>query len=172
MRPPFSTSAQKIHTKCKVNRFEGVTLQLSLPSKLKFDFKMSPNSFTFTDDVASRAKTNNRVDDAENALTHAARNVKSKTLSAGGVGSLIRWFVGFGSLVDSSGCGDWRRQALTIMVEGDPLLVCRVCSGSACPRPGLRPVSGSKLTIWFHVEGNRIWGEIDTSVRALLRCTT
>ena len=88
MRPPFSTPAQKIHTKCKVNRFEGVTLQLSLPSKLKFDFKMSPNSFTFTADVASRAKTNNRVDDAENALTHAARNVKSKTLSAGGVGSL------------------------------------------------------------------------------------
>jgi len=49
---------------------------------------MLPNSFTFTADVASRAKTNNRVDDAENALTHAARNVKSKTLSAGGVGSL------------------------------------------------------------------------------------
>ena len=92
MRPPFSTSAQKIHTKCKVNRFEGVTLQLSLPSKLKFDFKMLPNSFTFTADVASRAKTNNRVDDAENALTHAARNVKSKTLSAGGVG--------FGTMAD------------------------------------------------------------------------
>jgi hypothetical protein len=47
---------------------------------------LSPNSFTFSDDVASRAEKNNGVENRKKALTHAARNVRSKTLSAGGVG--------------------------------------------------------------------------------------
>ena len=46
----------------------------------------------FTDDVASRAGKNNRVEEPENALTHETRNVTSKTLSAGGVG--------FGTMTD------------------------------------------------------------------------
>ena len=93
MRLPFDSSNNKIHTNCKLNRFEGVTLQLAPPSKFNFEFKMSPNSFTFSDDVASRADKNNGVENRKKALTHAARNVKSKTLSAGGVG------VGFESMV-------------------------------------------------------------------------
>ena len=66
--------------------------------------------------MASRVEKNNRVEEPENALTHETRNVTSKTLSAGGVG--------FGTMVDFSGCGDQQRQAFTSMVEVDPSLVC------------------------------------------------
>ena len=92
---------------------------------------MSPNSFTFTDDVASRAKTNNRVDDAENALTHAARNVKSKTLSAGSVGSLVRW-VGalaldpWSIVLDAGTGGDKHSQSWWRLI----LFLCVVCAAA------------------------------------------
>ena len=52
----MDSSNKKIHRKCKLNRFEGVTLQLALPSKFNFEFKLSPNSFTFSEDVASQAE--------------------------------------------------------------------------------------------------------------------
>ena len=89
---------------------------------------MSPNSFTFTADVASRAKTNNRVDDAENALTHAARNVKSKTLSA----ALVRWFVSWLALdpwsrgLDAGTGGDKHSQSWWRVI----LFLCVVCAAA------------------------------------------
>ena len=84
---------KKYSKKCKLNRFEGVTLQLAPPSKFRIGFKMYANSFTFIDDVATGSRQNNRVEDREKALKHEARSVRSKTLSAGGVGFGVRWLI-------------------------------------------------------------------------------
>ena len=54
---------------------------------------MYANSFTFIDDVATGSRQNNRVEDREKALKHEARSVRSKTLSAGGVGFGVRWLI-------------------------------------------------------------------------------
>ena len=81
---------------------------------------MYANSFTFIDDVATGSRQNNRVEDRENALKHEARSVRSKTLSAGGVGFGVRWLIALAAGTN----GDKHSQAWWRLI----LLLCDVCA--------------------------------------------
>ena len=72
------------YKKCKLNRFEGVTLQLVSPFKFPFDFKSVSNRPAFVTAFASRAKKQDPGLKTRKMHLHMRPAVSSEMLSAGG----------------------------------------------------------------------------------------